>query len=243
MLWDALGRQVAGRNYLPTNKNTLIRALTEEWDKLPQQLLDNVVQSMVRRVECCNTLHGGHIPTSPRLGNRTYSLRLLFKDIGITNVEDSDVIVIVRCNSEFEIATDQSQQCHSDTTQDFPAETVFKKISDSVATPSCHVRPTNQDTLSQAGSPTSGHIHNLDMGWRNASRSVSQRRPASSAERKLSYWCMAGDEIDSHRLLKSLKEKIKTKGEGQARMVGIRQILRRKIKINIELKNLAIVVQ
>ncbi|GFU90174.1 transposable element Tc1 transposase [Trichonephila clavipes] len=35
---DALGRQVAGRNYPPTNKITLIRALTEEWDKLPQQL-------------------------------------------------------------------------------------------------------------------------------------------------------------------------------------------------------------
>ncbi|GFW02116.1 transposable element Tcb2 transposase [Trichonephila clavipes] len=44
---DALGRQVAGRNYPPTIKNTLIRALTEEWDKLPQQLLDNVVQSML----------------------------------------------------------------------------------------------------------------------------------------------------------------------------------------------------
>ncbi|GFX08598.1 uncharacterized protein TNCV_4170971 [Trichonephila clavipes] len=43
-VWDALGRQVAGRNYPPTHKNTLIRALTEEWDKLPQQLLDNVVQ-------------------------------------------------------------------------------------------------------------------------------------------------------------------------------------------------------
>ncbi|GFU45939.1 transposable element Tcb2 transposase [Trichonephila clavipes] len=61
-VWDALGRQVAGRNYPSTNKNTLIRALTEQWDKLPQQLLDNVVQSMVRRVECCTTLHGGHIP-------------------------------------------------------------------------------------------------------------------------------------------------------------------------------------
>ncbi|GFW15149.1 transposable element Tcb1 transposase [Trichonephila clavipes] len=61
-VWDALGRQVAGRNYPPTNKNTLIHALTEEWDKLPQQLLDNVVQSMVRRVEYCITLHGGHIP-------------------------------------------------------------------------------------------------------------------------------------------------------------------------------------
>ncbi|GFV53876.1 transposable element Tcb1 transposase [Trichonephila clavipes] len=45
-VWDALGRQVAGRNYPPTNKNTLILALTEKWDKLPQQLLDNVVQSM-----------------------------------------------------------------------------------------------------------------------------------------------------------------------------------------------------
>ncbi|GFU35379.1 transposable element Tcb2 transposase [Trichonephila clavipes] len=50
-VWDALGRQVAGRNYPPTNKNTLIRALTEEWDKLPQQLLDNVVQSMKIRLQ------------------------------------------------------------------------------------------------------------------------------------------------------------------------------------------------
>ncbi|GFY07049.1 transposable element Tcb2 transposase [Trichonephila clavipes] len=45
-VWDALGRQVAGQNFPPTNKNTLIRALTKEWDKLSQQLLDNVVQSM-----------------------------------------------------------------------------------------------------------------------------------------------------------------------------------------------------
>ncbi|GFV90769.1 transposable element Tcb1 transposase [Trichonephila clavipes] len=41
---EGFWRQVAGRNYPPTNKNTLIRALTEEWNKLPQQLLDNVVQ-------------------------------------------------------------------------------------------------------------------------------------------------------------------------------------------------------
>ncbi|GFX07563.1 uncharacterized protein TNCV_5092731 [Trichonephila clavipes] len=50
-VWDALGRQVAGRNYPPTNKNTLIRALTEEWDKLPQQLLNNVVQSIKSSIE------------------------------------------------------------------------------------------------------------------------------------------------------------------------------------------------
>ncbi|GFV10275.1 transposable element Tc1 transposase [Trichonephila clavipes] len=46
--WDALRRQNAGRNSPPRNKNTLIRALTEEWDKLPEQLLDNVVQSMAQ---------------------------------------------------------------------------------------------------------------------------------------------------------------------------------------------------
>ncbi|GFT23662.1 transposable element Tcb2 transposase [Trichonephila clavipes] len=42
-VWDALGRQVVGRNNPPTNKNTLNRALKEEWDRLPQQLMDNVV--------------------------------------------------------------------------------------------------------------------------------------------------------------------------------------------------------
>ncbi|GFU10661.1 transposable element Tc1 transposase [Trichonephila clavipes] len=52
-VWDALERQVAGRNYPPTTKNTLIRALTGEWDKLPQQLLDNVVQSLMSRLMLC----------------------------------------------------------------------------------------------------------------------------------------------------------------------------------------------
>ncbi|GFY29469.1 hypothetical protein TNCV_2626401 [Trichonephila clavipes] len=68
------------------------------------------------------------------------------------------------------------------THQDIPAETVSKNNSVPVTTPSCHVRSTNQDTLYQAGPITSGHIYNLDMGWRNASRSVSQRRPASNDE-------------------------------------------------------------
>ncbi|GFU91930.1 hypothetical protein TNCV_4952191 [Trichonephila clavipes] len=48
-VWDALGRQVAGRNYPLTNKNTLIRALTEECNKLPQELLDNVVRYNLKK--------------------------------------------------------------------------------------------------------------------------------------------------------------------------------------------------
>ncbi|GBM08331.1 hypothetical protein AVEN_101454-1 [Araneus ventricosus] len=52
--WDSLARRPTGKKYDPTNKNTLIRPLTEEWDKLPYQLLDNNVQSIKgrRRVEC-----------------------------------------------------------------------------------------------------------------------------------------------------------------------------------------------
>ncbi|GFU11936.1 hypothetical protein TNCV_1484031 [Trichonephila clavipes] len=68
MLWEA----VAGRNYPPTNKNTLIRALTEEWDKLPQQLLDNVVQkekktaSLLRLIKTSVIhLQSKHYPTFP----------------------------------------------------------------------------------------------------------------------------------------------------------------------------------
>ncbi|GFV15137.1 hypothetical protein TNCV_4224031 [Trichonephila clavipes] len=58
MLW---GRQVAGRNYPPTNKNTFIRALTEEWNKLTQQLLDNVVQGdSLTNIVCVVRQRPGH---------------------------------------------------------------------------------------------------------------------------------------------------------------------------------------
>lgn len=61
-VWEALGRRIAARRYPPTNQDILIRALKEEWDNLPQQLLDHVVQSMPRRLESCIALRGGHIP-------------------------------------------------------------------------------------------------------------------------------------------------------------------------------------
>ncbi|GFU89875.1 transposable element Tc1 transposase [Trichonephila clavipes] len=61
-VWDALGRQVAGRNYPPTNKNTLIRVLTEEWINCLNSCWIMLCKSIVRREECCITLDGGHIP-------------------------------------------------------------------------------------------------------------------------------------------------------------------------------------
>ncbi|GFT69302.1 transposable element Tcb1 transposase [Trichonephila clavipes] len=60
-VWDALGGKLLVETILRQTR-TPSSVHSQRWDKLPQQLLDNVVQSMVRRVEYCITLHGGHIP-------------------------------------------------------------------------------------------------------------------------------------------------------------------------------------
>ncbi|GFV04708.1 hypothetical protein TNCV_2774131 [Trichonephila clavipes] len=58
MVLSALGREVAGRNCPPTNKNTLILWHSQRNGiQYPQQLLDNVVQSIVTT---CGMLH--HTP-------------------------------------------------------------------------------------------------------------------------------------------------------------------------------------
>ncbi|GFU07761.1 probable RNA-directed DNA polymerase from transposon X-element [Trichonephila clavipes] len=66
----------------------------------------------------------------------------LYQRISATNREPTFTVPPTNHNSAIQ------------TIQDFTAETVCKKISDSVATPPCHVPPTNQDTHSQAGPPT-----------------------------------------------------------------------------------------
>ncbi|GFW88424.1 hypothetical protein TNCV_4927971 [Trichonephila clavipes] len=60
-VWDALGGKLLVETILRQTR-TPSSVHSQRNDKLPQQLLDNVVQSMVRRVECCIALHGGHIP-------------------------------------------------------------------------------------------------------------------------------------------------------------------------------------
>ncbi|GFU30145.1 tigger transposable element-derived protein 6 [Trichonephila clavipes] len=75
---DALGRQVDGRNYPPTNKNTLIRALTEAWDKLPQQLLDNVVQRKSAKPRCFKGINW--FPTKYRSNKKAWMTTELFNE-------------------------------------------------------------------------------------------------------------------------------------------------------------------
>ncbi|GFT87191.1 transposable element Tc1 transposase [Trichonephila clavipes] len=102
-VWDALGRQIAGRNYPLTNKNTLIRALTEEWDKLPQQLLDNVVQKTVRRVLKKAGYNGRVARKKPLIGKRNRVKRLKFAKEHILKPRHFGNEVIFSDESKFNI--------------------------------------------------------------------------------------------------------------------------------------------
>ncbi|GFV47839.1 transposable element Tcb2 transposase [Trichonephila clavipes] len=52
-VWDALGRRVAGRQPPPQTLQELERALLEEWDKIPQLVINSLIDSMPQR---CSTL-------------------------------------------------------------------------------------------------------------------------------------------------------------------------------------------
>ncbi|GFW18858.1 transposable element Tcb2 transposase [Trichonephila clavipes] len=45
-IWDALGRRVAGRQPLPKTLQELERALLEEWYRIPQLVINSLIDSM-----------------------------------------------------------------------------------------------------------------------------------------------------------------------------------------------------
>ncbi|GFW48964.1 transposable element Tcb2 transposase [Trichonephila clavipes] len=52
-VWDALGRRVAGRQPPPQTLQELERALLEEWDRIPQLVINSLIEFMPQR---CSTL-------------------------------------------------------------------------------------------------------------------------------------------------------------------------------------------
>ncbi|GFY04761.1 transposable element Tcb2 transposase [Trichonephila clavipes] len=49
-VWDALGRRVAGRQRPPQTLQELERALLEEWDRIPQLVINSLIDSMPQRL-------------------------------------------------------------------------------------------------------------------------------------------------------------------------------------------------
>lgn len=58
--WDILGRRVRQRNPAPRNVEELKLALVEEWDNLPQEMIDSLIQSMGNRIQALLRARGGN---------------------------------------------------------------------------------------------------------------------------------------------------------------------------------------
>ncbi|GFV96193.1 transposable element Tcb2 transposase [Trichonephila clavipes] len=61
-VWDALGRRVAGRQLPPQTLQELERALLEEWDRIPQLVINSVIDSLPQRCSTLLAVRGNHIP-------------------------------------------------------------------------------------------------------------------------------------------------------------------------------------
>ncbi|GFT89927.1 transposable element Tcb2 transposase [Trichonephila clavipes] len=61
-VWNALGRRVAGRQPPPQTLQELERALLEEWDRIPQLVINSLIESMPQRCSTLLAVHGNHTP-------------------------------------------------------------------------------------------------------------------------------------------------------------------------------------
>ncbi|GFX72366.1 transposable element Tcb2 transposase [Trichonephila clavipes] len=61
-VWDALGRRVAGRQPPPQALQELERALLEEWDRIPQLVINSLIDSIPQRCSTMLAVRGNHTP-------------------------------------------------------------------------------------------------------------------------------------------------------------------------------------
>ncbi|GFW27220.1 transposable element Tcb1 transposase [Trichonephila clavipes] len=62
-VWDALGRRVAGHQPPPQTLQELERALLEEWGRIPQLVINSLIDSMPHRCSTLLAVRGNHTPT------------------------------------------------------------------------------------------------------------------------------------------------------------------------------------
>lgn len=60
-IWDELERRLRARQNPPNNKQDLRVALTEEWQAIPQERINKIINSMRNRCHAVIDANGGHI--------------------------------------------------------------------------------------------------------------------------------------------------------------------------------------
>lgn len=58
-IWDVLQRRISSRNHHPDTLRELREALVEEWNQIPNEIINNLVQSMPQRCREVITSRGG----------------------------------------------------------------------------------------------------------------------------------------------------------------------------------------
>ncbi|GFS62293.1 transposable element Tcb2 transposase [Trichonephila clavipes] len=61
-VWNALLKRVAGRQPPPQTLQELERALLEKWDRLPQLMINSLIDSMPQRCSTLLAVRGNHTP-------------------------------------------------------------------------------------------------------------------------------------------------------------------------------------
>lgn len=59
-LWDALKKKVRSHRPSPVNHNQLVDAVIAEWENIPQDVIENLISSMPRRMNAVIRSRGGH---------------------------------------------------------------------------------------------------------------------------------------------------------------------------------------
>ena len=60
-VWDELGRRVKDRAQRPVTLPQLRQRLTQEWNAIPQRVIQNIITSMRRRCTACINAGDDHI--------------------------------------------------------------------------------------------------------------------------------------------------------------------------------------
>ncbi|GFX56277.1 transposable element Tcb2 transposase [Trichonephila clavipes] len=109
-VWDALGRRVAGREPPPQTLQELERALLEEWDRIPQLVINSLIDSMPQSQEssdfvfCClirpcsipdDSVHRFNEGPEKRIGRKISSMAAC--NVGIYNLEDNCNFLSLYC--------------------------------------------------------------------------------------------------------------------------------------------------
>ncbi len=59
-VWEMLGRRIAAQSRLPVTVRDSEIALLEEWNSIPQSLIDNLIASMASRCAAVLAVRGDH---------------------------------------------------------------------------------------------------------------------------------------------------------------------------------------